>query len=227
MKKRLTDEETVARLVERFMAGETSREEESLLADYFRSHNVGAEWLPYKEMFDYFDAGMPLPKPLRRRPRRAMRTAWTAAAAAAALALLVAGLGLQHGTGGTSDAGPATPSPEATVAAALATADSARATTARGAARDTVQPHPTLAPKPKATPGRKRYAAPPPKPLLASADKAQQEADSLAEARVREVARRQALAMEVIELLGEMQAKAAGDMADALAESYGEDEIVY
>ena len=170
---------------------------------------------------------MHLHKPPRRRPRRAMRTAWTAAAAAAALALLVAGLGLRHGTGGTRDAGPATPSPEATVAAALATADSARATTARGAARDTVQPHPTLAPKPKATPGRKRYAAPPPKPLLASADKAQQEADSLAEARVREVARRQALAMEVIELLGEMQAKAAGDMAEALAESYGEDEIVY
>lgn len=47
-------------LTERFMAGRTTIEEERLLAEYFRTHEVGGEWSAYKEMFAWFDEDMPL-----------------------------------------------------------------------------------------------------------------------------------------------------------------------
>ena len=48
-------------LLERFMQGETSLDEEQLLADYFRSaDNIPPRWVPYRTMFRYFDEGMPL-----------------------------------------------------------------------------------------------------------------------------------------------------------------------
>lgn len=47
-------------LTERFMAGLTTIEEERLLAEYFRTHEVGGEWSAYKEMFAWFDEDMPL-----------------------------------------------------------------------------------------------------------------------------------------------------------------------
>jgi len=48
-------------LLERFMQGETSLDEEQLLADYFRSaDNIPAQWEAYRTMFRYFDEGMPL-----------------------------------------------------------------------------------------------------------------------------------------------------------------------
>lgn len=48
-------------LLERFMHGETSLDEEQLLADYFRSaDNIPAQWEAYRTMFRYFDEGMPL-----------------------------------------------------------------------------------------------------------------------------------------------------------------------
>lgn len=48
-------------LLERFMQGETSLDEEQLLADYFRSaDNIPPQWEPYRTMFRYFDEGMPL-----------------------------------------------------------------------------------------------------------------------------------------------------------------------
>lgn len=51
-------------LLERFMQGETSLDEEQLLADYFRSaDNIPAQWEPYRTMFRYFDEGMPLEPP--------------------------------------------------------------------------------------------------------------------------------------------------------------------
>ena len=40
------------------MDGQTTVEEEALLADYFRSSDVPAEWEDYRAMFDYFDHGM-------------------------------------------------------------------------------------------------------------------------------------------------------------------------
>ena len=49
----------VERLLARFMAGETSREEEQQLGAFFRQPNVPEKWADYREMFAYFDAGMP------------------------------------------------------------------------------------------------------------------------------------------------------------------------
>ncbi len=46
-------------LLDKFMDGQTTVEEEALLADYFRSHDdVPAEWEDYRDMFAYFDRGM-------------------------------------------------------------------------------------------------------------------------------------------------------------------------
>ena len=45
-------------LLDKFMDGQTTVEEEALLADYFRSGDVPAEWEDYRVMFDYFDSGM-------------------------------------------------------------------------------------------------------------------------------------------------------------------------
>ena len=56
MRKQYSKEE-ITHILDRFMAGETSLAEEQLLADYFRTHEVGDEWREYKEMFALFDSG--------------------------------------------------------------------------------------------------------------------------------------------------------------------------
>lgn len=53
-------EKDIRTLIDRYMAGQTSLEEESRLADYLRTHDVGEDLLPYKRMFAWFDEGMPL-----------------------------------------------------------------------------------------------------------------------------------------------------------------------
>ena len=45
-------------LLDKFMDGQTTVEEESQLADYFRKGDVPAEWEDYRDMFGYFDRGM-------------------------------------------------------------------------------------------------------------------------------------------------------------------------
>ena len=50
--------ENIARLLGRFMAGESTLAEEQLLADYFRTHEVVGNWREYKEMFALFDSGV-------------------------------------------------------------------------------------------------------------------------------------------------------------------------
>ena len=45
-------------LLDKFMNGLTSLEEEAALGDYFRTHKVPQEWEGYRLMFDYFDRGM-------------------------------------------------------------------------------------------------------------------------------------------------------------------------
>ena len=47
----------IAQLLSKFMAGETSVVEEQMLAQHFRTHEVGKEWTEYKEMFALFDSG--------------------------------------------------------------------------------------------------------------------------------------------------------------------------
>ncbi len=51
------DKQEIAQLIDKFMAGTTSIVEEDVLAQYFRTHEVGEEWAVYKEMFALFDAG--------------------------------------------------------------------------------------------------------------------------------------------------------------------------
>ena len=53
-------EKDIRTLIKRFMDGQTSLEEESRLADYLRTHDVGEDLQPYKRMFAWFDNGMPL-----------------------------------------------------------------------------------------------------------------------------------------------------------------------
>lgn len=50
----------IERLLRRFMDGLTTVEEENRIAEYFRTHEVDAEWKAYKDMFAWFDDGMPL-----------------------------------------------------------------------------------------------------------------------------------------------------------------------
>ena len=51
------DKQEIDHILGKFMAGETSLDEERLLAEYFRTHKVGDEWQEYKEMFALFDSG--------------------------------------------------------------------------------------------------------------------------------------------------------------------------
>lgn len=51
------NKQEITHLLNKFMTGETSLEEENTLAEYFRSHEVDSEWQEYKEMFALFDSG--------------------------------------------------------------------------------------------------------------------------------------------------------------------------
>ncbi len=79
----------IQQLLDRYLEGLTSLEEEDRLADYFRSHDVPEAWQAYKEMFAYFDAGMPTGESEeKKRPQRHRTVAlWTGLAVAAAAAL--------------------------------------------------------------------------------------------------------------------------------------------
>ncbi len=54
---RIYDKQEIARMLDKFMAGETSLNEEQMLAEYFCTNEVGDEWQEYKEMFALFDSG--------------------------------------------------------------------------------------------------------------------------------------------------------------------------
>lgn len=94
---RTYNEETIKHLLERFMDGDTSLEEEQQLASYFRQSDVmNPGWQPYKQMFAYFDAGMP-EQPSQQLPTTTRAKRWWHSrrmywAAAASLVALLAGL---------------------------------------------------------------------------------------------------------------------------------------
>lgn len=81
----------ISHLLNLFMDGKTTLDEEAELSEYFATHNVPDEWADYKAMMAYFDAGMPLldstasptASPRRRAAIVGMRhkTMWWAAAA--------------------------------------------------------------------------------------------------------------------------------------------------
>ncbi|HIW43414.1 MAG TPA: hypothetical protein H9986_00095 [Candidatus Prevotella stercoripullorum] len=98
-------EKDIRTLIDRYMAGQTSLEEESRLADYLRTHDVGEDLQPYKQMFAWFDEGMPLenrqvnkqtsrqaalqPSQSSQSSQFSRKTVCLIAAAAASIALLV------------------------------------------------------------------------------------------------------------------------------------------
>ena len=85
--KRLYSKQEIARTLDKFMAGETSLDEERMLAAYFRTHKVEEAWRDYKEMFALFDSGAVDIGPASQSSRHAMR--WLMAGIAAGVLLPV------------------------------------------------------------------------------------------------------------------------------------------
>lgn len=57
--KPIDNQKYIARLLDRFLQGETTLEEEQVLTDYFRSAaDLPAEWEDFRTMFSYFEQGM-------------------------------------------------------------------------------------------------------------------------------------------------------------------------
>ena len=82
-------------LLDKFMDGQTTVEEETLLADFFRSGDVPAEWEDYRLMFGYFDRGMegdlvPMEETQPTLKRLMGRRWWNIAAAACITVAIVA-----------------------------------------------------------------------------------------------------------------------------------------
>lgn len=86
-------EKNIEQLIKRFMDGQTTVEEESRIAEYFRTHDVEDEWKAYKDMFAWFDDGMPIQqeaeKHKTRNSQKAKIIAFAMAAAAAIAALII------------------------------------------------------------------------------------------------------------------------------------------
>lgn len=90
-------EKNIRLLLDRFMAGETSLEEEALLGKWFRQHpDVSDDLKEYQLMFGYFDEGMPLDHEAENhiedahpKTKARMRRLWLPLSLAASIALLI------------------------------------------------------------------------------------------------------------------------------------------
>lgn len=90
-------EKDIRLLLDRFMVGETSLEEEALIGEWFRKHpDVSDDLKEYQMMFGYFDEGMPLDheaeEHVENAPPKAkarMRRLWLPLSLAASIALLI------------------------------------------------------------------------------------------------------------------------------------------
>ena len=96
-------QQQIKALLDKFMDGQTTVEEEAQLADYFRSADVPAEWEDYRVMFDYFDSGMEdypvtVEQPRPTLTRQMGRRWWGIAAAACITTAIVATVMLHHPT---------------------------------------------------------------------------------------------------------------------------------
>ena len=96
-------QQQIKALLDKFMDGQTTVEEEAQLADYFRSADVPAEWEDYRVMFDYFDSGMEdypvtVEQPRPTLTRQMGRRWWGIAAAACITTAIVATVVLHHPT---------------------------------------------------------------------------------------------------------------------------------
>ena len=54
--------EYIGKLLEKYMDGTSSLDEETILSQYFRGKNIPEEWLCYKQMFQEIEAMAPQPK---------------------------------------------------------------------------------------------------------------------------------------------------------------------
>lgn len=99
MKKLQTTQE-VEPLLNRFMNGTSTLEEEAQLADFFRTHEVAGEWREYKEMFALFDKGE-VEAPTQ---EKKSFSAWKWVGVAAVLTLLVGSFLLFHRGDNTPEA---------------------------------------------------------------------------------------------------------------------------
>ena len=91
------NEKDIRLLLNRFIAGETTLEEEALLGEWFRQHpDVSDDLKEYQMMFGYFDEGMPLDHEAEEHVENAhpkakarMRRLWLPLSLAASIALLI------------------------------------------------------------------------------------------------------------------------------------------
>ena len=87
-------------LLNKFMDGQTTVEEEAALGDYFRTHEVPREWEDYRLMFDYFDRGMEgeliTPYEPGQSFTRLMGRRWWGVSAAAAITAVIVALAVLH-----------------------------------------------------------------------------------------------------------------------------------
>ena len=58
--------EYIAKLLDKYMDGTSTLDEEAILSQYFRGKNIPEEWLCYKQMFEEIEAMEPQPKANRR-----------------------------------------------------------------------------------------------------------------------------------------------------------------
>ena len=74
----------VERLLQRFMDGTSTLEEEAQVAEVVRTHEVAGEWATYKDMFALFDEGK-----VEVKEKKESMAWWKYAGIAAAIALLL------------------------------------------------------------------------------------------------------------------------------------------
>ena len=90
-------EKNIRLLLDRFMAGETSLEEETRIGEWFRTHpDVSDDLKEYQMMFGYFDEGMPLddvvankPEVIQSKGKPKKWHLWLSVSIAASIALLL------------------------------------------------------------------------------------------------------------------------------------------
>ena len=58
--------EYIQNLLDKYMDGTTTLEEEDILASYFRGNNIPQEWEDYRQLFEEIEAMKPQPKSDRR-----------------------------------------------------------------------------------------------------------------------------------------------------------------
>lgn len=188
----------IQKLIERFMAGQTSIEEEDMLAEYFRSHKVKDEWKAYKEMFGWFDNGMRLDskRKVKTKTKLMPLTALISTVAAAIAIMLI--IALPENNGGTAMTG----SPKAETETYIC----------HTGRTDTITADSAVTTKPRRnTPERKykkgAYNVTPPKTYLAKQqnDSINQMAEQLAEEKLNEIYRRQEDMLKEIEELHNRQ----------------------